>query len=234
MPTGNRGITMKNIVLVAMNNVSVAVVANKGQNQYKAVQASNSKIALLTNLKTVLSGIPTNDDLSAETRQVIIGSKSPIIGLVTGTWREYIKTGKNAKGVEIAEEELALWKQVAELYANRCFNVKFTSDQYIGKNDKATKDLINVSWELVKQEVRKANDMAQPSQPKVAQSAPAVNPVVAKLQELMTKALDEGDFEAYDKLEERLNKLQPAKEVAEEPVNNDPLAGADEMEFDAE
>ena len=217
-----------------MNNVSVAVVANKGQNQYKAVQANNSKIALLTNLKTVLSGIPTNDDLSAETRQVIIGSKSPIIGLVTGTWREYVKTGKNAKGVEIAEEELALWRQVAELYANCCFNVKFTSDQYIGKNDKATKDLINVSWELVKQEVRKANDMAQPSQPKVAQSAPAVNPVVAKLQELMTKALEEGDFEAYDKLEERLNKLQPAKEVAEEPVDNDPLAGAEEMEFDAE
>ena len=225
---------MKNIVLVAMNNVSVAVVANKGQNQYKAVQASNSKIALLTNLVTVLSGIPTNDDLSAETRQVIIGSKSPIIGLVTGTWREYVKTGKSAKGVDIAEEELTLWRQVAELYANRCFNVKFTSDQFIGKNDKATKDLINVSWELVKQEVRKANDMAQPTQPKVAQSAPAVNPVVAKLQALMTQALEEGDFDKYDKLEERLNKLQPAKEVAEEPVANDPLAGAEEMEFDAE
>ena len=50
----------------------------------------------------------------------------------------------------------------------------------------------------------------------------------------MTQALEEGDFDKYDKLEERLNKLQPAKEVAEEPVSNDPLAGAEEMEFDAE
>ena len=230
----NGSITMKNIVLVAQNNVSVVAVVNKGQNQYKAVQANNSKIALLTNLTTVLNGIPTNDDLSAETRQIIIGSKSPIIGLVTGTWREYVKTGKNAKGVEIAEDELTLWKQVAELYAERCFNVKFTSDQYIGKNDRATKDLISCAWEIVKQEVRKANDMAPASQPKVAQSAPAVNPVVAKLQALMTQALEEGDFDKYDKLEERLNKLQPAKEVAEEPVDNDPLAGAEEMDFDAE
>lgn len=33
------------------------------------------------------------------------------------------------------------------------------------------------------------------------------NPVVAKLQELMVKALEEGDFDAYDKLEERLNRI---------------------------
>lgn len=217
---------MKNIVLVAQNNISVVVVVNNGKNQYKAVSANNSKIALLQNLTTILNGIPTNDDLSAETRQIIIGSKSPIIGLVTGTWREYVKTGKNAKGVDIADDELALWKQVAELYASRCFNVKFTSDQYIGKNDRATKDLISCAWDLVKEEVRKANNMAPASQPQTVQSQ--VNPVVAKLQELMTKALESGDFEAYDKLEERLNKLQPKEEQA--PVVEDPLAGAEDID----
>ena len=221
---------MKNIVLVAQNNISVVVVVNNGKNQYKAVSANNSKLALLTNLTTVLNGIPTNDDLSAETRQIIIGSKSPIIGLVTGTWREYVKTGKNAKGVDIAEDELALWKQVAELYAERCFNVKFTSDQYIGKNDRATKDLISCAWDLVKEEVRKANNMA-PAPQQVAQ--PQANPVVAKLQALMAQALDEGDFDKYDQLEARLNKLQPQTNevVAEQPVvDEDPMAGADEME----
>ena len=219
---------MKNIVLVAQNNISVVVVANNGKNQYKAVSANNSKLALLQNLTTILNGIPANDDLSAETRQIIIGSKSPIIGLVTGTWREYVKTGKNAKGVEIAEDELTLWKQVAELYASRCFNVKFTSDQYIGKNDRATKDLISCAWEIVKEEVRKANNMAPASQPQTVQ--PQVNPVVAKLQELMTKALEAGDFEAYDKLEERLNKLQPKEEIVEQPVVEDPLAGAEDID----
>ena len=219
---------MKNIVLVAQNNISVVVVVNNGKNQYKAVSANNSKLALLTNLTTVLNGIPTNDDLSAETRQIIIGSKSPIIGLVTGTWREYVKTGKNAKGVDIAEDELALWKQVAELYASRCFNVKFTSDQYIGKNDRATKDLISCAWDLVKEEVRKANNMAPASQPQTVQSQ--VNPVVAKLQALMAQALDEGDFDKYDKLEERLNKLQPKEETVEQPVVEDPLAGAEDID----
>ena len=222
---------MKNIVLVAQNNISVVVVVNNGKNQYKAVSANNSKLALLQNLTTILSGIPTNDDLSAETRQIIIGSKSPIIGLVTGTWREYVKTGKNAKGVDIADDELALWKQVAELYAERCFNVKFTSDQYIGKNDRATKDLISCAWDLVKEEVRKANNMAPASQPKVAQSAPAVNPVVAKLQALMAQALDEGDFDKYDKLEERLNKIAPEETAEETPVNTDPLAGAEDIDM---
>ena len=219
---------MKNIVLVAQNNISVVVVVNNGKNQYKAVSANNSKLALLQNLTTILNGIPTNDDLSAETRQIIIGSKSPIIGLVTGTWREYVKTGKNAKGVDIAEDELALWKQVAELYAERCFNVKFTSDQYIGKNDRATKDLISCAWDLVKEEVRKANNMAPASQPQTVQSQ--VNPVVAKLQALMAQALDEGDFDKYDKLEERLNKLQPKEETVEQPVVEDPLAGAEDID----
>ena len=226
---------MKNIVVIAQNNISV-VAMNKGNEiQYKAVQANNSKLALLTNIETVLKGIPTNTDLSAETRQIIIGSKSPIIGLVTGTWRQYIKEGKTAKGNVIPADELELWKNVATLYAERCFNVQFTSDQYIGKNDQTTRTLINKAWELVKEEVRKANNMAQPQAPQVAQTtAPAVNPVVAKLQELMTKALDEGDFDAYDKLEARLNKLQPQQEQPKQQpvVEEDPLAGAEDMDFE--
>ena len=224
---------MKNIVLVAMNNVSVAVVVNNGQNKYKAVQANNSKLALLQNLVTALSGIPTNDDLSAETRQIIIGSKSPIIGLVTGTWRQYIKTGKNAKGVDIAQDELELWKNVANLYAERCFNVQFTSDQYIGKNDRATKDLINCAWEIVKAEVRKANNMAPASQPQVAQ-APQTNPAIAKLQELMAKALEDGDLDKYDALEERLNRLTgtPAPVVEAPVAEEDVLGDTSEIDFE--
>ena len=221
---------MKNIVIIAMNNVSVAVVVNNGKNQYKATQASTNKIALLENIKSALSGIPTNDNTDTDIRQIIVGSKSPVIGLVTGTWRQYIRTGKTAKGNEIPQEELALWNEIASLYAERCFNVQFTSDQYIGKNDRATKDLIAVAWELVKQEVRKANNMEQPSKPQVAQ-APVANPAVAKLQELMAKALDEGDLDKYDALEERLNRLtgaQPQAPVVEEDV----LGDTSEMDFE--
>ena len=222
---------MKNIVIIAMNNVSVAVVVNNGKNQYKATQASTNKIALLENIKSALSGIPTNDNTDTDIRQIIVGSKSPVIGLVTGTWRQYIRTGKTAKGNEIPQEELALWNEIASLYAERCFNVQFTSDQFIGKNDRTTKDLIAVAWELVKQEVRKPNNMEQPSKPQVAQ-APVANPAVAKLQELMAKALDEGDLDKYDALEERLNRLTRAKApVVEEPVE-DVLGDTSEMDFE--
>ncbi len=226
---------MKNIVLVAMNNVSVAVVVNNNVNKYKAVVANNSKLALLENLVTVLSSIPTNDDLTAETRKVIISSKSQIIGLVTGAWRQYVKEGISAQGKAIPQDEKDLWIKVANLYAERCFNVQFTTDQFIGKNDRATKDLINSAWEAVKAEVRKANDMAPASKPQVAQAQPQANPVVAKLQELMTKALEEGDFEAYDKLEERLNKIAgtPAQAPAvEEPVVEDVLGDTSEIDFE--
>ena len=214
-----------------MNNVSVAVVVNNGKNQYKATQASNNKMALLENIKSALSGIPTNDNTDTDIRQIIVGSKSPVIGLVAGTWRQYIRTGKTAKGNEIPQEELALWNEIASLYAERCFNVQFTSDQFIGKNDRTTKDLIAVAWELVKQEVRKANNMEQPSKPQVAQ-APVANPAVAKLQELMAKALDEGDLDKYDALEERLNRLTGTKApVVEEPVE-DVLGDTSEMDFE--
>ena len=217
---------MKNIVLVAQNNISVVMV----ENQYKVVQANNSKIALLINLKAILSGIPANDDLSAETRQVIIGSKSPIIGLVTGTWRQYVKTGVNGKGIAIPADELELWKDIANLYAQKCFNVQFTSDQFISKNDRITKDLINSAWEAVKAEVRKANSMA-PAPQQVAHAQ--ANPVVVKLQALMAQALEEGDFDKYDKLEERLNKLQPQQttETTAPILEEDPMAGAEDIDM---
>ena len=217
---------MKNIVLVAQNNISVVMV----ENQYKVVQANNSKIALLINLKAILSGIPANDDLSAETRQVIIGSKSPIIGLVTGTWRQYVKTGVNGKGIAIPADELELWKDIANLYAQKCFNVQFTSDQFISKNDRTTKDLINSAWEAVKAEVRKANSMA-PAPQQVAHAQ--ANPVVVKLQALMAQALEEGDFDKYDKLEERLNKLQPQQttETTAPILEEDPMAGAEDIDM---
>lgn len=219
---------MKNIVLVAQNNISVVMV----ENQYKVVQANNSKMALLTNLKAILSGIPANDDLSAETRQVIIGSKSPIIGLVTGTWRQYVKTGVNGKGIAIPADELELWKDIANLYAQKCFNVQFTSDQFISKNDRITKDLINSAWEAVKAEVRKANSMA-PAPQQVTQPQAQSNPVVVKLQALMAQALEEGDFDKYDKLEERLNKLQPQQttETTAPILEEDPMAGAEDIDM---
>jgi hypothetical protein len=59
----------------------------------------------------------------------------------------------------------------------------------------------------------------QAPQQTAPQAQPAVNPLIDKLQTLMAKALEDGDFEAYDKLEERYNKLMNQQApVASAPV----------------
>ena len=221
---------MKNIVLVVKNSVAVAMVNSNNVNQYKAYQSTNSNLAILNALVNVIEAVPTNDDLSAETRRIVLATRH-ISAFATGSWKDVVKTGKNSEGKQLPKEEHDLWVKVAHLYAERCFNIRFITHTFVSKNDQATKTLINDAWTAVKAEASKA-PVAQP-QPQQQTQVPQTNPVVAKLQELMTKALDEGDFEAYDKLEERLNKIVGTKPapVVEEPVQEDYME-VDDMEFE--
>ena len=66
----------------------------------------------------------------------------------------------------------------------------FLSERTIGSKPKEEPVVIEVEEPVVVEEV-KSNS----------------NPVIAKLQELMVQALEEGDFAKYDELEERLNRI---------------------------
>jgi hypothetical protein len=234
-------INFKNVVVVAMNNC--ALITNNDKKVSTVMNATDNTVASLQVMKAFLQSVPTNEELVEEPYQLVLGEKSAIKGFATGTHLQYIRTGANATGKEFTEEQFELIKEVATLLAERGLNVKVTTDKFISYKDKQGRAIIDFAWNTLKLEISKANEQAQqkPQRPVApAKQTAVVDPRVAKLQELMTKALDEGDFDKYDMLEERLNRLQapvaPVEETNEVEVPNeeeveDPTAGSDEIEL---
>jgi hypothetical protein len=228
----------KNVVVVAMNNS--ALIANSQGGYTTAMNCTNNTVASLQVMKLFLSKIPTNaEELLEEPRLLVLGEKSAIKGFATGTNLQYIRTGENASGKKFTDEEFELIKEVSFLLADRCLNVRVTTDKYVSYNDKEARALIDGAWTKLKEAIKGNNASAVKPQAPQAQQAPAKSPVIAKLEELMAKALDEGDFDQYDKLEERLNKMlaketaqpvQPAPQVTNEVEVPEELTEEEELE----
>lgn len=219
---------MKNIVLVVKNSVAVAMVNNNNVNQYKAYQSTNSNLAILNALINVIEAVPTNDDLSAETRRIILATRH-ISAFATGSWKDVVKTGKNSEGKQLPKEEHDLWVKVAHLYAERCFNIRFITHTFVSKNDQATKTLINSAWEMVKAEASKA-PIAQPQQ---QTQAPAQDPV-AMIGLQIAEAAAKGDMATVATLTQALSALKAAGAQApaeQQPVQEDYME-VDDMEFE--
>ena len=94
---------------------------------------------------------------------------------------------------------------------NKGLNCEIKESKYFPKELKAMKDL---AIKVAKEYKSQAPQQTAPQAP----SQPAVNPLIDKLQTLMAKALEDGDFEAYDKLEERYNKLIGQQAQPQAPV----------------
>ena len=219
---------MKNIVLVVKNSVAVAMVNNNNVNQYKAYQSTNSNLAILNALLNVIEAVPTNDDLSAETRRVVLATRH-ISAFATGSWKDVVKTGKNSEGKQLPKEEHDLWVKVATLYAERCFNIRFITHTFVGKNDQETKTLINSAWEMVKAEASKVQMAPQQTQ----QQVPAQDPV-AMIGLQIAEAAAKGDMATVATLTQALSALKAAgaqAPVVEEPVQEDYME-VDDMEFE--
>lgn len=232
-------INFKNVVVVAMNNC--ALITNNDKKVSTVMNATDNTVASLQVMKAFLQSVPTNEELVEEPYQLVLGEKSAIKGFATGTHLQYIRTGANATGKEFTEEQFELIKEVATLLAERGLNVKVTTDKFISYKDKQGRAIIDFAWNTLKLEISKANEQTQqkPQRPVApAKQTAVVDPRVAKLQELMTKALDEGDLDKYDQLEERLNRIQAPVveetnevEVPNEEEVEDPTAGSDEIEL---
>ena len=218
---------MKNIVLVVKNSVAVAMLNNNNVNQYKAYQSTNSNLAILNALINVIEAVPTNDDLSAETRRVVLATRH-ISAFATGSWKDVVKTGKNSEGKQLPKEEHDLWVKVATLYAERCFNIRFITHTFVNKNDQETKTLINSAWEMVKAEASKVQ-VAPQQQTQV----PAQDPV-AMIGLQIAEAAAKGDMATVATLTQALSALKAAgaqAPVVEEPVQEDYME-VDDMEFE--
>lgn len=232
----------KNVIVVAKNDC--ALISNNKREFSTVMNATDNTVASLQVMKSFLESVPTNAELVEEPFQLVLGEKSSIKGFATGTHLHYIRTGANATGKEFTAEQLSLIKEVALLLADRSLNVKVTTDKFISYKDKEGRAIIDFAWKSLDKEIAKQTAPAKPVKPVApAKQTAVVDPRVAKLQELMTKALDEGDFDKYDMLEERLNRLQAPAPVVEETnevevpedvqeeVENDPTAGSDEIDL---
>ena len=239
----------KTIAVVAVNNVALAMSAENKQYKHMKKFGQNNLIASLKVLKSILDGIDDNSNITNEPRLIVVGSKSPIKGFATGTFVEYIRTGQNASGKAFTDEEMSLINDCVELYANKCFNFRITTDEFISYKDKDTKALINNAWTQVKKVAeemqKKAKEEVKEEKQKQDNQA---NDVIAKLNEQLISAVSKGDFETATKITELIKNLQTAGqevnkaveemdndndvEIPDDVKSEDPdtLAGVDDME----
>ncbi len=237
--------------ITATNNIAVAMFANK---KYIYKTARNNKVALLETLKAILNKALPNDQLM-EKPVLIITTQSILKGFTTGGFIDYIRTGEDASGNAFAEDELALIKECAELYASRALNVRFIDEKMISAKDKDAQTIKRNAFDTVKL-LSKEQAMKQTKAQTQAQPAPETNSTIVLLNSEMQKAIREGNIQLaseYAKMIAQLSAPQPAPqqtnevEVPEDKpvvdpdikeemdkaigVEEDPTADADEIEL---
>ena len=213
---------MNNIVLVCQEGIAVVGKIVDNELKFQKAEGPTNIVAQLVAIKGLLASIPTNEELIEEPVQILIGDKSALCGLTYGSQMEYLRTGKTAGGKEVTEQEFELLKEVCVMLTKRSFNVKLNLQKFATKDFRRT---IEQTWNKVKAIVREQHQQPAPAKTTTA-PVTKTNPVVEKLQQLMTQALDEGDFDKYDKLEERLNKIvaqdnAPVVEEESEPIEEE-------------
>ena len=207
---------MKNVayknVMIALggNNAVVMTEASQAKGQYKVMTDSSSFIVSLKALDFMLDKIADNSEITPHVTRIYVPDM--LKGFALGTFVEYIRTNTTSSGRKFTDEEKSLVLAVANKLMMKGLNVKVMESRFMPKELKGLKDATLAAAKEVK-----ANAPAPAKAAPVAQ-APAKSPVIAKLEELMTKALEEADFDTYDKLEARLNKLTSSAPVAEAPA----------------
>ena len=213
------------IITLGANNAILMTESSFAKAGYKAFNASTSFISALQALDFILDKVSNNDTL--DEKVTVIHVPDMLKGFAMGSFREYLRTNKTSGNRAFTDEEKELVLSVATKMMNKGFNCKVNESKYFPKELKNMKDLAI----KVAKEYKSQAPAAQPQAP----AQPAVNPLIDKLQTLMAKALEDGDFDAYDKLEERYNKLigQQAP-VASAPVVDEEPEEEVELNVDEE
>lgn len=123
---------MKNVMIVTRQGNTVAL----GEGIKICKSGTGVFMSNLEALKEVLLAIPTEP---CETVNIHI--MDTIQGLVSGTAVEYVKSGKTLSGTTLTTDEIAMFKEIYQLYAERILNVKFSLVKYIRKDDVANQNL---------------------------------------------------------------------------------------------
>lgn len=188
---------MKNVILVTKQGNALAIGECIEGNIAKT--ATGTFLPCLEVLKEVLNTIPKE---IGETVNIYI--PDTIQGLTSGVAVEYIKTGKTLTGNKLSDEEVNMFKEIYELYAERIFNVRFSVLRYLKKTDTALQQMKAKAYNLLDSYIAGNGGTA-------INNTVVVDPDKAlreALDNAITKALEEGDLDKYDKLMERRNALK--------------------------
>lgn len=218
------------IITIGANNAVVMTEASYKKGQFKQITASSSFVAALKGLDFILDKISDNTTIEKAITRIYLPDL--LKGFAMGTFIEYIRTNQTSSGRAFTAEEKELVLSIANKMMNKGFNVVTNESRFFPKELKPMKDMaINKAKEL-KQNAPTTQAQA-PAQPQ------AKSPVLVALEEQMAKAIEEANFELYDKLEERYNKIvgQATTPVAptavEEPVEEE-VYEENEVELDEE
>ena len=195
--------------LVVYANETKAVVMNKN-GQYKVFEGTTKREASLKALTYAFSRIP---EISDDTFRIIVADKSFLqqVSYVQNL-RYYLINNKTKGGEAFTAEEMEQLKALHEARKNSylTYTTVITEKQLKREEKDSWKQ-----WHLAVDSVKVPVASNKVSQAKTT-TAVDNSAIIAKLQAKMEEALDNGDFDMYDKFAERLAKLQPAEEAQEE------------------
>ena len=192
---------MKNVVVVTKGNNAVGA----GDNNIGVISKTVAGSAFLSGLNIVIEIMNSIPNEPSETTFIYL--PDTLKAIVSGGAVEYVKSGKNAQGNALSSKEVEGFKEFYKLYAQKILNVRFGLYRYIKKDDAGLQQLKMKAWNTL-------NSMA------VTASVPQTQTVTRTIEidpdkairemldKKMKECIDSGDFDTYDKLAERKEKLR--------------------------
>ena len=212
------------IITVGGNNAIVMTEASYKKGQFKQITASSSFMAALKGFDFILDKISDNTTIEKAITRIYLPDL--LKGFAMGTFVEYIRTNKTSSGRAFTAEEKELVLSIATKMMNKGFNMVTNESRFFPKELKPMKDMA----------ISKAKELKENAP---ATQAQAKSPVLVALEEQMAKAIAEANFELYDKLEERYNKIvgqatTPVAPTAVEEPEEEEVYEENEVELDEE
>lgn len=184
------------IITVGGNTAIVMTEASYKKGQFKQITASSSFVAALKGFDFILDKISDNTTIEKAITRIYLPDL--LKGFAMGTFVEYIRTNQTSSGRAFTAEEKELVLSIANKMMNKGFNMVTNESRFFPKELKPMKDMAISKAKEVKQNAPAPQAQAQPQ---------AKSPVLVALEEQMAKAIAEANFDLYDKLEERYNKM---------------------------
>lgn len=193
---------MKEIVIVSKGNNAVAY----GEGIEIKKSSTTGVSANLAALNEVLRNHISTE--AGETFRIFL--MDLIQGINSGYAIDYVKTGKQLDGKELASEDLAGYKEFYELYKDRLLNVRFNQVSYIPKmkENKVYIDLRSKAYAILN-----TMSTATNTQQTITQIIDPDKELRETMTTIMNEALKKGDMEQYRMLKAERDALKAPEVV---------------------